>query len=121
MIDVNARPFSSIGHLFDYGINLPFLAVSELLKTPVVDARDQVPKHTYWIDFSQDLYSAASHIKSRNLSITKWIAEIYKARSYAYFNATDPLPMLVVFFRLTRHWTGSIFRRAVLLAKSPFK
>ena len=121
MVDVNARPFSSIGHLFTCGINLPALAILELLKVEIVKSDEKALKHKFWIDFSQDLYSAAAHIKSGNLTVRKWIGEIYRARSYAYFDLTDPLPMMVVFFRLARGWMGAILRRVKLVLSKPFE
>lgn len=103
LIDVNARPFSSISHLADSGINLPYLAAQELGGELQADSLPKSTKHTFWIHFSRDVFSAAAHVRQKkDLSIGQWIKQILIARSFAYWRVSDPMPFLVANYRFIR-------------------
>ena len=96
LIDFNARPFSSIGHLGDCGLNLPWLAYLELAGEPPADTPVYpVLKHKYWIDLLNDSRSFVELKKQGNLGWLTWFGEIMRSRSSAYWRFLDPLPALM--------------------------
>lgn len=112
LIDVNARPFSSIAHLADSGINLPELAVKEIINELSTVCWPKATKHTFWIHFSRDIFSAAAHVRhKKDLSIARWIQQVLTARSFAYWRIDDLGPFLVANYRFFRK-LGSLLVRA---------
>ena len=112
LIDVNARPFSTIGHLCDSGINLPAMALQEILDLESSKSLPPgEPRHTYWVNFSTDLYSARKHIQARNLTLSQWVRDLYSCSSYAYWRLNDPLPMLVKAKQLLLRLISSALKR----------
>ena len=112
LIDVNARPFSTIGHLCDSGINLPALALEEIQGRAVIQVSSTGhPRHTYWVNFSTDIFSARKHIKAGNLTLTQWVRDLFSCSSYAYWRMNDPMPMLIKAKRVTLHLVFSVLKR----------
>ena len=99
LIDVNCRPFSSIGHLEDSGINLPELAYFEAIgdTNRVLDIKgNSSVRHTYWIHFARDLRSALYHKEVCNdVTLCSWLLQIASARSFAFFRLSDPMPFVI--------------------------
>ena len=93
LIDFNARPFTTIGHLTDCGMNLPALAYAELtneMTTKLV----RIPKlkRILWIDIKKDLDSLRS-CEPRLVVVAKtWLLSISQCRSFAYASLRDPGP-----------------------------
>ena len=112
LIDFNARPFLSIGHLTDCGLNLPWLAYLDL-----VDgfSREQVApprlKHSLWIDWVRDLqaYFAASPDTRRGLAGR--LLDAVRCRSFAYADWRDPLPALAHTVRFMQGGIRRVWRR----------
>ena len=95
LIDFNARPFSSIGHLQACGMNLPAMAYRDLAQQVQgpIEARPQL-KHLMWMDFFRDLDSLRTR-KFSVFAITKiWLQSIIRCRSFAYQSLADPAPAL---------------------------
>lgn len=111
LIDVNARPFSSIGHLGDAGLNLPLQAVQEISGNLPEDYKLKPLTHLYWLDFTRDIYSAKAHMTTGDLSIKKWFRDIRRAGSYSYWRSDDVLPFLVASIRLCRNIVRAVVRR----------
>ena len=111
LIDVNARPFSSIGHLGDAGLNLPMQAVQEISGNLSQDNELKPLTHLYWLDFTRDVYSAMAHFSTGDLSVKKWFWDMHTAGSYSYWRSDDVLPFLVASIRLCKKIALSIFRR----------
>lgn len=114
LIDFNARPFSSIGHLKDCGLNLPLLNFLELTgQLPEQTAVAPPMSHKYWVHFSRDLKTLPIRMKEGSLTLWEWLSSIARARSYAIWSVRDPLPSLVDFLRLVRsaarHGFAAIF------------
>ena len=101
LVDFNARPFSSIGHLHDCGMNLPLLNYLEMSDQELPE-RGRTPglKHLFWIHFSRDLKTLPARVAGRSLTPAAWIRSVLKAKSYALWSWKDPLPALVEFARL---------------------
>jgi D-aspartate ligase len=95
VLDFNARPFSSIGHLTDCGLNLPLLAYKDLIG----ESLKSVPKypklkHSFWIDAIRDLESCK---RRSNWSLAEWLGWIktfVHCRSFAYWDLKDLGPGL---------------------------
>lgn len=118
LIDVNAKPFSSIGHLGDAGLNLPLQAVQEI-SGGLPDQKSSLA-HLYWLDFTRDIYSAKSHMTTGDLSVRQWLRDIRRARSYSYWRRDDVIPFLVASIRLCKKIALSIFRRLSKLFHKTF-
>lgn len=102
LLDVNARPFSSIGHLRDAGLNLPALAVEELVHGPGFEPVERAPtRHTYWIDLGPDLRSALTHVRQGRLGALEWCRQLRKVSSHCYWSWRDPLPAVATIPRET--------------------
>jgi len=93
IIDFNARPFSSIGHLTACGLNLPLLAYKELVGDEVAGS-NLLPKlkHKYWVDLLRDLETFNIYRDSKKLGWPEWLDSIVRCRSFAYLEWRDPVP-----------------------------
>jgi predicted ATP-grasp superfamily ATP-dependent carboligase len=92
LLDFNARPFSSIGHLTDCGLNLPLLAYYELTES-LPDGVQQRPslRHCYWINFIEDLKTL---VTPPHLPLLQWVRSVLRCRSFAYWSLRDPGPAI---------------------------
>lgn len=96
LIDFNARPFSTIGHLTSCGLNLPSLAYGELTSGLPSDLVLTPPlRRVFWVDFSRDMESFYAKFKLGKLSVQSWLISLMGCRSYAYFSWSDPGPAFV--------------------------
>jgi D-aspartate ligase len=95
LIDFNARPFSSIGHLEDCGLNLPWLAMRELCGDPLEDV-PLMPTltHKLWVDLARDVQSRAHQAAHERVSRRSWALSLLKAQGHAYLDWRDPRPAL---------------------------
>jgi D-aspartate ligase len=96
LIDFNARPFTSIGHLRQCGLNLPLLGYRELIgeNLSAIDSRP-VLRHTYWVDFLKDLQAFRARRKQGglpDLGWGAWLRSVAACRSFAYWESDDPGP-----------------------------
>jgi len=94
LIDFNARPFLTIGHLHDCGVNLPLLAYRDLVgeSLDAVDPRPPV-KRKRWIYIAKDI-DTFRMLRStpRRIGVLSWLMSIASCRSYAYLSLRDPMP-----------------------------
>ena len=95
LIDFNARPFLSIGHLVDCGMNLPYLAYLDLIgaELPAADARPPL-RALDWIDLLRDAQAKLAHDATNPQPFWPWMLDIVRANSRAYWDWTDPIPGL---------------------------
>jgi len=102
LIDFNARPFLTVGHLADCGVNLPFLAYRELCGDSLedVDPRPVLP-YKRWVFVGNDIESfrAADRCKS-STDMGPWLVSVATCRSFGYWSWRDPLPSLVALGQL---------------------
>lgn len=96
VIDFNARPFMSLGHLTDCGLNLPALTYDELIgqlprDLPLVP----VLRHLWWVDLLRDLQTLRELQTSGRLSWGAWLRSVLRCRSAAYLDWRDPVPGLL--------------------------
>jgi predicted ATP-grasp superfamily ATP-dependent carboligase len=95
LIDFNARPFLTIGHLRDCGVNLPLLAYRELTGQSLagVDSRPAV-KHKRWVYISKDIETFRLVQPTGRIGLMNWLASVAGCTSFAYLSWRDPLPGL---------------------------
>jgi D-aspartate ligase len=94
LIDFNARPFLTIGHLRDCGVNLPLLAYRDLIgeSLDAVDSRPAV-RRKRWVYINKDIESfRILRHTSRRMSVVSWLLSVASCRSFAYVSWRDPLP-----------------------------
>lgn len=109
LLDFNARPFYTIGHLRDCGMNLPVLAYRELCGDDL-SAIEMTPKlkHKYWVDFWRDLSTFNALRRAGRMTWTEWMASLLKCRSFGVWSAGDPLPAIA---QALRKISGIVKRR----------
>jgi predicted ATP-grasp superfamily ATP-dependent carboligase len=95
LTDFNARPFSSIGHLCDSGLNLPLLSYRELVGgvDPEIEETPAL-RHSYWMDFNCDLRSFRDTHRGRGRTWGEFARDLSRCRSFAFFDVRDPGPAL---------------------------
>jgi D-aspartate ligase len=93
VIDFNARPFLTIGHVLDCGLNLPHLALRELMDEDLkqIDPWPVLPRKL-WIDAARDFSARRSGAGQYRVSTWKWLKTLWQARSHAYWRWSDPGP-----------------------------
>jgi D-aspartate ligase len=96
LIDFNARPFLTIGHLHHCGVNLPLLAYRDLTGESLesVDPRPTV-KRKRWVYITKDIdtFRMRRHT-SRRIGVISWLVSVASCRSFAYTSLRDPMPGL---------------------------
>jgi D-aspartate ligase len=93
LIDFNARPFLTIGHLRDCGVNLPYLAYRDLTGQSLegVESRPAV-KRKRWVYITKDIETFRELRATRRLGLLSWLASVASCRSFAYVSWSDPKP-----------------------------
>lgn len=102
LIEFNPRSASQVALAVDSGVDIPFLAYSDIAGrpvTPVDTYRDDVK----WIDFGLDVGSFLTQYKMRQLGWLEWMGSVLAARSYAYFASDDPRPAASRTIELIKH------------------
>lgn len=95
LIDFNARPFTSIGHLRDCGVNLPWLGYRDLIgddlsNEPLCPAL----KHRYWLDLHRDCRSRFDSWHPLHPGMTPpTYPPLWRVSSFAYWDWRDPGPI----------------------------
>lgn len=119
LIDFNARPFMSLGHLTDSGLNLPALAYRELVGT--LPARvERVPqlKHLWWVDLLRDLQTFREQRAHGRITFAEWLRSVLKCRSAAYLDWRDPGPGAARAYELLRQLVGLLLKRGATIEYS---
>jgi predicted ATP-grasp superfamily ATP-dependent carboligase len=95
LIDFNARPFLTIGHLHDCGVNLPWLAYLDLTGQSLANVNPRPPvKPRRWVYFSKDIDTFREIRSHGTIGWFGWLASIARCTSFAYVSRRDPLPGL---------------------------
>jgi len=107
LIDFNARPFLTIGHLRDCGVNLPFLAYRDLIGQSLADVNPRpVVTRKRWVYITKDIDTFREIRATGRLGVVGWLASLATCRSFAYVSWRDPLPglhsILTIFKRMCR-------------------
>ena len=94
LIDFNARPFLTIGHLRDCGVNLPLLAYRDLIgeSLAAVPPRPAV-RRKRWVYISKDIDTFRILRESgQQPGLLPWLASVASCSSFAYVSFRDPMP-----------------------------
>jgi D-aspartate ligase len=115
LIDFNARPFLTIGHLCDCGVNLPLLAYRDLIGQSLADvpSRPAVTRKR-WVYISKDIDTFRELRAAGRIGFLQWLLSLASCRSFAYVSWSDPLPGI--------HSIVRVFKRAyrfLLRARKP--
>lgn len=111
LLDFNARPFLSIGHLYDCGLNLPLHAYRELIGEKLVDLplRPKL-KHKFWIFFVRDYLTLRERLDNREIRLGPWLVSLLKARSFACWRLNDAGPSLYILAKFVKSRLKSLFK-----------
>jgi D-aspartate ligase len=112
LIDFNARPFSSIGHLKSCGLNLPLLAYQDLTGGDLssVEARPTL-RHSFWVDILRDLYSFSDKKAQNKSRWSDWLKSVAACRDFAYWDSRDPGPGLYRLWQIFSLLFHAIWKR----------
>jgi predicted ATP-grasp superfamily ATP-dependent carboligase len=120
LIDFNARPFLTIGHLRDCGVNLPFLAYLDLTGQSLANLEPRpAVKRMRWVYFSKDIDTFREMRRQGTLSFIGWLTSIAGCTSFAYASWRDPRPGLHVFVNMVRRAIRFVFRKSRSHGSSP--
>ena len=120
LIDFNARPFTSIGHLTASGLNLPLLAHRELAGDDLSDvARRPLLKHMFWIDFLNDLWWVQHTRRNRDFEWSGWIKSLIRSRGHAYLSWRDPGPGISRLIEVIRIGIHSLRKKLNVVGAHP--
>ena len=100
-IDFNARPFLTIGHLRDCGVDLVVLAYMELTGQSLagVDPRPVVTRKR-WVLLNSDLDTFQILHSQERLSLLRWLGSLAGCESFAYCSWSDPMPGVISVLRI---------------------
>ena len=102
LIDFNARPFLTIGHLRDCGVNLPLLAYRDLVGESLADVPRRPPvKRKRWVYITKDIDTFRMLRQSgQRPGLLSWLLSVARCRSFAYVSWRDPMPGLRSIFQI---------------------
>ncbi len=110
LIDFNARPFLTIGHLRDCGVNLPLLAYRDLIGESLEDVEPRpAVKRTRWVYITKDIDTFRMlRDTAGRIGVASWLISVASCRSFAYVSWRDPMPglrsILQIFGRAFRYF-----------------
>jgi predicted ATP-grasp superfamily ATP-dependent carboligase len=112
VIDFNARPFTSIGHLMACGLNLPQLAYRELIGDELADV-ELTPrlKTKYWVDLLKDIESFNDKRAKHAITFYSWFRSLLRCRSSAYWDWRDPGPGLYALMEIGARTIGFLQKK----------
>jgi D-aspartate ligase len=99
LLDFNARPFSSIGHLADCGLNLAAIAYRDAMGIDQSVERYPSLQRKLWINLGMDAMTLPKRLQKKQIGLFAWLVSVFAARSFAIFRWSDPLPALVALGR----------------------
>lgn len=96
LIDFNARPFLTIGHLRDCGVNLPLLAYRDLVgESLAAEPPRPAVKRKRWVFITKDIETFRTlRDAGKSPGFLPWLASVASCRSFAYVSLRDPMPGL---------------------------
>ena len=114
VIDFNARPFITIGHLLACGLNLPELAYLDLIdQLPAGVERLPALKHLLWMDLMRDVDTMHAVEANSWLAIWIWLSTLLRCRSFAYQSRRDPMPGIAKLLALGYKFVTYFFNKVI--------
>ena len=95
-IELNTRTYYHNQLFADAGIDLTQVGYLDKIGYDVASGDRQLRQRDglFWLDFRRDFQSMRLKRKQGRISIFEWVLSIIRARSFAYWNWSDPLPFL---------------------------
>ncbi|MBN1860703.1 MAG: hypothetical protein JW840_04490 [Candidatus Thermoplasmatota archaeon] len=112
-IEVNPRIWMQNSFPSRYGCNLPYLAYLDALGEdfPKIPSNSS-QKNINWVYFFEDIQSARQHVRTRSLSIARWIRAYSFRNEHAIFAWDDPFPFFLYGFRSISPLFSRLFRKS---------
>lgn len=112
LIDFNARPFSSVGHLTSCGLNLPFFAYAELIGDDLSSLQSRpVLEHSFWVDLLKDLLSLRDRLDKKQITLSEWFKSLLRCKHFACWDWTDPGPEIYRLWQITLMGIQFVWKR----------
>ena len=120
LIDFNARPFVTIGHLHSCGLNLPLVAYRDLIgqSQPALEKFPKL-KTKLWVDLRKDIETFNDKRARGEITATRWLRSLLRCRSVAYFDWRDPGPAVYVIAKIISAAFYYLIKRAKKLTGQP--
>lgn len=113
LIEFNVRGASQLALAIDSGVDLPFLAYSDLIGGAGSNGREQPAREgVRWIDLGLDTLSGREHRRRGDLRLSSWVRDVLRARSFAYLAADDLRPGIARVAELLRGISAAVTRPA---------
>ena len=96
VIEVNPRIWMQNSFPSRYGNNLPYLAYLDALgeQLPEIPTSSS-HKNIKWVYFFEDIQSARQNVRTRSLSLAKWLQAYSFRNEHAIFSWDDPFPFFL--------------------------
>jgi predicted ATP-grasp superfamily ATP-dependent carboligase len=103
LIEFNVRGASQLALAVDSGIDLPYTAYADAVgHADPGTASGSQRAGVRWIDFGTDTLSAREHRRRGAIGLRRWLIDVLRARSFAYFAPDDLRPALARTVELAR-------------------
>ena len=103
-IEINPRICGLNELIFSSGINLPYIAYSDILLLTGIQQTEQ-EDGIQWINILDDFITCIKYYQKNNKHIIfDWIKKIKKSDSYADFNSTDIKPFILLIYSKVNHF-----------------
>ena len=111
LIDFNARPFLTIGHLCDCGVNLPMLAYRDLTGQSLANVDPRPPvKRKRWAYLSKDIDTFREIRPRGRIGLLAWLMSLTTCRSFGYLSWDDPRPGIHAILNIVGRAVRFMFR-----------
>ncbi|WP_326940076.1 carboxylate--amine ligase [Actimicrobium sp. GrIS 1.19] len=114
LIDLNARPFMSIGQVAAAGLNLPALAYADMVGDDITGL-EQTPimRHLIGVDVLRDMQSFQEKQRMGTMTVREWLTALSKCRYFYYTDWRDPGPAIARIATIMRRVVLRVLRPAV--------
>lgn len=111
LIEFNVRGASQLALAIDSGVDLPFVAYSDLIGGGGGNGREQPAREgVRWIDLGLDTLSGREHRRRGDLRLSSWVRDVLRARSFAYLAGDDLRPGIARAAELLRGISAAVTR-----------
>ena len=109
MLEVNARLWSDHALATRCGLNFPLLIYRDLVG-PRPQLLTDYPMGVRWLDGARDLWASLTLARRGLIRPTDWLTSLSAIRSFAFFDASDPLPFLWEMVKLPHRFSTYLMR-----------
>ncbi len=101
IIDINCRPGMPNQICPDAGVDLIGMAYDVLVGPNTIFSLSTQRNNVYYLNFEWDIGSFFRKKNAGEITWWQWLLSLLKARSFAFFSITDPLPFLIKAFSVS--------------------